>query len=491
MHRCDSAYGLRSWLAIVLLLGCGSAQKTEQPPETAKPIAALPGSSDPAVPATGRTDDGSGAQQAEAVTTAGGDVERALAYDPADPLGDLKSADELDKYAQGAETSDAKPEQGRCVVVDAGRRVWPAPGPASIASVGHGFVVAGYAMREGREQLFTVHVPERGLPQPMGAFEIDPPYPRERSAPPGLAARDESDVAVAFADGKGKLSLRRLRVGGGGGGGGAPLELAVNVDTRFEPAVTHSPERTLVAWTVGSTPMRAQLAVISGAGEVVARHDLTPASMGASAPSFVSGANPPVLVAIDARAGFSPILRIDIGADGTPHPATVALPVSMVATPPELAAASSSIGTYVAYTGVGSAATSAIGLVAIEPIAGKPEAFVKGTGYGPLHLAAVATPRGVLVAADAPATPEPGAKGAAPQLAAKGAMLPGASKIGPREIHVRLIGLQGPGPQTVLRGPGGASHAAIARDDAGNVGVAFSSSSGVYVARLRCDDAAN
>jgi hypothetical protein len=40
----------------------------------------------------------------------------------------------------------------------------------------------------------------------------------------------------------------------------------------------------------------------------------------------------------------------------------------------------------------------------------------------------------------------------------------------------------------VLQGHGGAANAAIARDDDGNVGVAFSSDTGVYVARLRCDD---
>jgi hypothetical protein len=195
-------------------------------------------------------------------------------------------------------------------------------------------------------------------------------------------------------------------------------------------------------------------------------------SMGASAPSFVAGASPPVLVAIDARDGYSPILRIEFGSDGAPQPATVALPVSMIATPPELAAASSSVGTYVAFAGLGSAATSAVGLVAIAPIAGTPLPLVKGTGYGPLHLAATAAPGGARTAAPASAS----AKVNAP------------AKTAPREVHVRVVGLQGPGPAAVLQGPGGASHAAIARDSAGNVGVAFSSDSGVYVAQLRCDD---
>jgi hypothetical protein len=453
--------------------GCGSPQRPEQPPE-AKP------STKPEVPRTAAHGDETPPEPSAPAATAE-DLERALAYDPADPLANLEAADALDRHARG-EVSKAAPEANACAVIDPGRRVWPAAGPPAITAVGRGFVVSGYAVRDGREQLFAVHVPERGLPQPIGAFAIEPPYPRARTAAPGLAARDESDIALAYSDGAGKLLLRRLRVGGGGGG--AKLEIASGIDTRFEPAVSHSPERTLVAWTVGSTPMRAQLAVISAQGAVVSRHDLTPQSMGASAPAFVSGANPPVLVAVDARDGFSPILRIDIGEGGLPQPATVALPVGMVATPPELSAASSSIGTYVAYAGIGSAATSAVGLVAIAPVAGAPLPIVKGTGYGPLHLSAVAAPRAVLVAADAPAPQTPAEVASADKSAP--AEKPARA---PREVQVRVVGLQGPGPATVLRGPGsGASHAAIARDDGGTVAVAFSSDSGVYVAKLRCDD---
>jgi hypothetical protein len=40
----------------------------------------------------------------------------------------------------------------------------------------------------------------------------------------------------------------------------------------------------------------------------------------------------------------------------------------------------------------------------------------------------------------------------------------------------------------VLHGAGSASHAGLARNEAGEVGVVFSAQSGVYVARLRCDD---
>ena len=73
---------------------------------------------------------------------------------------------------------------------DAGRRVWPAPGPAAIAAVGKGFVVAGYAVRDGHEQLFAVHVPARLAGPASARFQIDPPSPRaHRAAGSGRATR--------------------------------------------------------------------------------------------------------------------------------------------------------------------------------------------------------------------------------------------------------------------------------------------------------------
>jgi len=139
----------------------------------------------------------------------------------------------------------------------------------------------------------------------------------------------------------------------------------------------------------------------------------------------------------------------------------------MVASPPELAAASSSIGTHVAYTGIGSAATTAIGLVPIAPIVGSPEAMVPGTAYGQFHVGAAAAPRAVLMVATAPLTPTK-----EPEL----------------ELQVSVVGVTGKGTAAVIRAAGGASHPAIARDDAGHVGVAYSTPGGTFLAILRCDD---
>jgi hypothetical protein len=446
--------------ALGWLVGCGQgATNAPQPPPAAEPpkaarsVSATPVAAPAAAPST--------TPEPSAQPT---DVEKALAYDPADPLGDLESADALDRMGQGNARA-VTPPKGGCAVQDAGRRVWPAPGPVTIDALPRGFVVAGYALREGRDQVYVVRVGDDGKPEPVTAFDIDPPHTQKRVAPPGLGARDDSAVLLAVVDGAGKLSARTLHMGPGGGG--AKVELASSVDTRFAPAVAYSETRALIAYTAASTPMRAKLVVLSNMGSVVGNHDVTPESMGAAAATFVDGASPPTLLAVDAREGLSPLLRIDLGSDGTPKPAQIVLPLSTVSTPPRLSGASASIGAHVLYSGMGSAATTAVGLVSIEPIVGRPSAFVPGTGYGALNVATAAAPAAVVLVAEAPTA---------------------TTKDAPREIHVALITRKGQSKDLVLSAPGGAAHTSVARDAHGMVAVAWSSPSGIYVARLRCDD---
>jgi hypothetical protein len=63
-----------------------------------------------------------------------------------------------------------------------------------------------------------------------------------------------------------------------------------------------------------------------------------------------------------------------------------------------------------------------------------------------------------------------------------------AGKSPPHEIHVHVVGREGPGPATVISGSGDISRAALARADGGIYGLSFTSAAGVYLARLRCDD---
>jgi hypothetical protein len=452
-----------AWL-IAVLCGCGSTPKNDTP-EPVGPASQVAGRNvaEPATPPPSA----SPSNQPAPAPSAPSDIEAALAYDDADPLGDLEAADALDRMGKAEPLPNTKPPKGGCVVLDPGRRVWQAPGPVAIAALERGFAVAGYARKgEAGEQLFLVSVPASGLPEPIASIELKAPQTAKRIAPPGLAMRTQNDVVLAFTDGKGALRARRMRMALAGHG--ASVELAQGVDTRFSPALTVSQDRTLVAYTLGSTPMRTMLATLAGDGSVEDKRDVTPVSMGASAPSFIAGAEPPVLLMLDARDGMSPLLRLDLAADGSStEPAQVVLPISMVSSPPELAAASSSIGTHVAYTGVGSAATTAVGLVSIAPIVGTPEALVPGTSYGQLHASAVAAPRAVILVATAPLTPTKD-----PEL----------------ELQVSVVGLTGRGSAAIIRAAGGASHPAIARDDAGHVAVAYTTPSGVFVAFLRCDD---
>jgi len=452
-------------VSLALLMGCGASKSPEPPVTRREPTP----SSEPSAEVPAPSADTAQAKPTEPTRptepTEPTDVDKALAYDPKDPLGDLESADAIDRMGQppGPLPSTAPPKGG-CVALDH-RRVQASKGPLAIAPLSRGFAVAGYAEKNGKEQVYLVRVEPAALPEPIVSLDVTERSPVTRIAPPGLAARADDDVIVAFTDGVRTLRARRLRMSRSGHG--ASVEIAREVDTRFAPAVTISQDRTLIAYTLGTTPMRSQLAVLSAEGQKLASHELTPAAMGAAAPVFVSGATPPVVLAVDARDGMSPIVRIDLGSDGEPSEPSVALPVSMVASPPELAAASSSVGTHLLYTGVGSAATTAVGVVAISPVVGSPEALVPGTAYGQLHVAATAAPRAVLLAADAPVAP-----GKDPE----------------HEIHVHVLGTAGRGAATVLRVKGGASHVAIARDEAGLVGVGYSSQDGAFVALLRCDD---
>lgn len=388
-------------------------------------------------------------------------VAEALRYDPADPLANLESADALDQRARKKGKLDV-PKRG-CAVAEDPRPVWSEPGIASVAAVGDDFVVAGYSMRGEAERMFVVRVTAAGRLEPLATDTLKVKHPTKRVAGPGIAGDASQGITVAYTDGAGKLLVQRLR---GSYGAAATIEIGSGVDTRFAPAVAFAKRGALIAYTVGSTPMRSTLVRLDPDNRVISTHDITPAAMGAAAPAFVRGASPPMLVTADARSGMSPIARVTLDAEGNPGTPEVAVPVGMMSQPPELAAAQSGAGTFVGYAGVGSAATSAVGLVKVAPKIGAPEPLVKGTAYGALHLDATASKQAVFFAMDAPTT-----AGKAPQ----------------HEIQVVRVDANGAGP--TLRIPaasGDATHAAIARSQNASVAVVFSAQDGVYFAKLAC-----
>jgi hypothetical protein len=392
------------------------------------------------------------------------EVEDALRYDPGDPLGNLETADVLDRGAARSGTRKVVVPARGCALAEEPRRIWPKPGIAAIAGVESGFVLAGYTHAGDVEQVFVVYVAGSGALEPIATLPINVPQVGERKVAPGLAA-DGQGVTVAYTDGAGSLIVQGLRIGAAHGGGTAAV-LARGVDTRFPPAVSRARRGALIAYTLGSSPMRSMLLRLDAKNDVLSIHDVTPSAMGAAAPTFTSPDGPDWLITADPRNGMSPIARTPLDREGKPGPAEVAAPVGMMSSPPVLVAAQAEIGTYALYTGLGTAATSAVGLIKLAPKGTGPEAFVKGTAYGPLYAAAASAKRVVLVAADAPIAP---------------------GKQPSHEIQVALIDDKGMGPFLRVAAPSGdATHVGIAHTDTAGTAIAFSASDGVYMGKLRC-----
>ncbi len=388
-----------------------------------------------------------------------------------DPLADLDSEDSESFAPVGEQPrikADQPPARGCVEIKDHPTRVWPSPGPSSIVAVDDDFVVSGYVRNKEDHRVFVVRLSLHSLPVPLVTERVQKPSPN-RVAPPGLGIGSRRDLTLAITDGDGAVFIRTIPIANASAGGSLKLINKEGADIRFAPAISRVQSKTLVAWTMGTTPMEARLAVLDVVGKLDAVHAIKPPAMGAAGAVFIKGYSPPVLLVVDARHGYSPLIRIPVLSDGTPGRAKVAVPVGMVATPVELAAAHNQVGTYVGYTAVGQAATSAVGLIQIEPKTGSPVPLVPGTGYGPLSVAAVDAPKALIFAAYAPVE-----KGKADR----------------REIHISLIDAQGTGPKTVVKCLDRADYRVeIARNQSGIVAVVYSSASGVYVSWLRCDDA--
>ena len=120
-----------------------------------------------------------------------------------------------------------------------------------------------------------------------------------------------------------------------------------------------------------------------------------------------------------------------------------------------------------AYTAVGSAATTAVGLARLDESA-PAAALVPGTGYGALHVDVASLDEGRAVfVADAPQAAAPDA---------------------PRELHVRVLSSEGVlgEPAVVRAAEGTAERGRIAHAGGGVVAVAFTGVDGVHVAIGRC-----
>ncbi len=221
---------------------------------------------------------------------------------------------------------------------------------------------------------------------------------------------------VAWADDAGTLSLALLNTAGTlvivrvqGGKASTPRVVARDVDRRFAPALAQLHGALLIAFTrTVDSAMHTFVARVTDPRIDV--FDVTPVSHGATAATFVLGVSSPTLVMLDARAGVSPLLEVGFARDGSPLPAIVRTPVSQPYAPPLLAAVALPGGdTQVAFTAIGRAAATAVGLVPLRQAA-PPRALLPSLGYGVLSLAAAVSSRAAVFALEAPIAATPDAK---------------------------------------------------------------------------------
>jgi hypothetical protein len=397
----------------------------------------------------------------------------ALPADPSDPLAGL---DELDDEAQVLPVGAAvtPPTDGCALLSAAPQRLWSTPGPANVAAVGDdGFVFTGYARRaepEAGEDLWVVAARPLGLPRPLLREPLEIPARFERRAAPGLGALDTGRVGLAITDGAANARFAVLTLAGSRA---EWIVLGDSADQRFSPAVATRGGRHAVAWTQSraNEPMRVFYVAFDPTGRELARHDLTQPGMSACAPTFVDAADGP-LVFLDPHAGTSALLTAGLATD--PPDVQVLRPVSHVYDPAQLAAARVGTRDFVAYTAVGTAAATAVGLVWSEGVRQPPPLpIVPGEGYGPLHVSATQSSTRAVFAADRPR---------------------GREREAPREVVVRLARADGEGTRLgeplVVRGPndGPASLGRLARHADGTYALVYSAPDGVYASFLRCDE---
>ena len=317
-----------------------------------------------------------------------------------------------------------------------------------VARADDGFVAATSSSEGTRETLSVWRLEAGAEPTRLSTHALTYPVPSDRRrAGPALSAEH-----VAWVDGERSLFVAPLSRDA------RPTRIGGPASLRFSPALVLAGDVRAVAWTDDSgTPMRVRGRHLRPSGEPTGEAaDLTPEGGGGAAPSALGAS----IVFLDPRAAMSVAHRAEVGTDGF-APTTVARPVGLVTAPPVIAALGDEASPWLAFTLVGAAATTAVGLVELGGAA-PARPIVPGTGYGTLHVDG----DGRVVAADAPRDRPPDA---------------------PREIHVHVVGDDGAlGEAAVITGPGGSGRrgrVAVGRD---GVAVLFIEAGRAYVSFGRC-----
>ncbi|HEY8431079.1 MAG TPA: hypothetical protein VIL20_22020 [Sandaracinaceae bacterium] len=419
-------------LASVVALACSGPEETREPSEPSEPEAPL------------RADD-----------------ERAPEPPPAEPAAtsDPRPREEPAHAEPPAAPPGAPPAPERGCAMAPPVRV-AAGDWASVAAIQGGFAIVTSAAEGDGEVVLVVR--ESGETIARARLEHAVVRGHRRAAP--AIAGSGGRLAVAIVDGRRRLLLTEVRAGARG------AELAfvpagADVSLRIAPALAPVGEGWAVAWTEEPAEgMRVRGGIFEG-GALRAVRELRSDAGGAAAPAFVRGARDETIVFLEPRAGVSLAYRARASRSGFDDP-TIARPINLVTEPPELAAVRAGERDWIAYTAIGTAATTAVGLAPLEGTA-PPVPLVAGTGYGVLHVDGASLGGPAVLVADAPQ---------------------GVDRDAPREVHVRVLDADGaPGAPAVVRGPGGAaSRGRVAAADGGTIGVTFTEGDAIYFALGRC-----
>jgi hypothetical protein len=244
---------------------------------------------------------------------------------------------------------------------------------------------------------------------------------------------------------------------------GAVREVGRGADRRFAPALFERGAHSLLAYTASVDEVMHTFVQRSSDPPV----DVTPLGHGAAAPTFVRGQDAPSLIVVDARAGISPLLEVNFGADGKPQPAQVRTPISQPFAPPLLRAVAVPDGEIeVAFSALGKLAASAIGRVPLRrAVSALP--LHASRGYGEIAFDVALTGHAAIFAMQVPRDEKPAA---------------------PHQIEVAWLDKSGDGRTFVLTKGASATAPSIASTPLpGEALVGYVSDQKAYVVRLRCD----
>jgi len=139
-------------------------------------------------------------------------------------------------------------------------------------------------------------------------------------------------------------------------------------------------EAIMAAWTKSGTPMK--LAFTPSLTESPMRTiEVFPVGGSSCHPRFVENADGIDLYSVDARAGVSVLHRTSIRANATTGETEVVRPLMNLANPPQFEITDAGGESHIAYSAIGSMASSAVGLVSLSP-GGRLQPLFSGRGYG-------------------------------------------------------------------------------------------------------------